>query len=402
MSSELPPPSLHAPLTDQQKRLLQVVYDGFSARASWPVWQYVDLRLDAEDIDAEAVLASLPRLAEGWPGVASYGLVSTSDSGPHLRTTTVLRLTAAGLRLIPGTEPLQSAFLAAIQLMTERERAIQPDPTKEVLAHVDSEDVKSRLWSHAGKAGGPPPSDLVLAAVGTLLANEPLRAWSGLGTRAGGGWQMRLLTGLGGIRAMRGVESIDEYVERILQLLTPAPNPTPPRPVGHMDLPQAIDYLDVVWKLKTGQRLFAGLHMANCARLAQPCASEEEFNPAMSALAEVFACVVPIGRMSPPRTGALSALKDALPEGLAFEGKGRIKDSIDTLRKVVVIRNGQQHGDAKSKAVTAYRDLGISYPPYDPGHTWTALVIIAQGAVDAIREEIQAGLPDWSPPTNTT
>lgn len=224
MTNGVLPPFLRAPLTAEQQRLLQVVYDGFSKSGNWPIWQYVDLTLDAADIDAAATLASLPRLAETLPGATGYALVATSDHGPQPQKTTVLRLTVAGLRLVPGTEALQDAFLAAVRRMTELERDIVPDPARAVEASLDSKEVSDLLWTSARISGGTPPGDRVVAAVGGLLEKEPLRAWAGMGTQQDGTWQMRLLTGMGGIRTMRGVESIDDYVERLLRLLAPAPS----------------------------------------------------------------------------------------------------------------------------------------------------------------------------------
>jgi hypothetical protein len=73
-----------------------------------------------------------------------------------------------------------------------------------------------------------------------------------------------------GVRALRGVGSIDGYVERIVQMLTPAPIPAIAPRSEPMDLPLAIGYLDTTWKVKTGRRLFANLQADSCARLAQP------------------------------------------------------------------------------------------------------------------------------------
>jgi hypothetical protein len=123
-------------------------------------------------------------------------------------------------------------------------------------------------------------------------------------------------------------------------------------------------------------------------------ASQEEFNSAMSALADVLSCVVPLDAQAPPKFGALTSLKEDLPPGLPAEAEERIKDAVELLLTVNRIRHGQQHGDAKHKAVAAHQSLGIPYPPYDWADTWGRLVAVTRGALDSIREEMQAALPD--------
>jgi hypothetical protein len=71
---------LREPLSDDQLRLLHVIFDPFSQSGEWPVWQYVDLMLDAERIDAADVLGSLPRAGEHSPVTRSYGLTWRENS----------------------------------------------------------------------------------------------------------------------------------------------------------------------------------------------------------------------------------------------------------------------------------------------------------------------------------
>jgi hypothetical protein len=389
MSNEALPSFLPGGLAGDQIRFLQVVYDGFTARGDWPIWQYVDMRLDGEGIDAAAVFASFPPLVSNQ-GESQYALVQRSTR--HEDNQATVRLTVAGLWFILSAEPLLDAFLTTVRLITDKERAITPDPAKEVEATVTSAEVKERLALR--RARPPEADDLLVAAVGKVLVEEPPRAWSRMGRSDDGGWQMRLFTGLSGVRVLRGVGSIDGYVERIVQLLTPAPIPAAAPWSQPMDLPLAIGYLDITWKVKTGRRLFVNLQADSCARLAQPCASQEEFNSAMSALSDVLACVVPLSAQTPPKFGALASLKKDLPPGLPAEAEQRIKDAVELLLTVNHIRHGQQHGDAKQKAVAAHQTLGLPYPSYDWAETWGRLVAVTRGALDSIREEMQAALPD--------
>ncbi|GLY86034.1 hypothetical protein [Actinoallomurus iriomotensis] len=389
MSTEASPSFLPGGLAGDQIRFLQVVYDGFSVRGDWPIWQYVDMRLDGEGIDAAAVFASFPPLVSNQ-GASQYALVQRSTR--HEDNQATVRLTVAGLRFVLGAEPLLDAFLTTVRLIIGKERSITPDPAEEVEATLASDEVKEQLALQ--RLRPPEANDLLIAAVGKLLQDEPPRAWSVMGRSGDGGWQMRLITGLSGVRALREVGSIDGYVERIVLLLTPAPIPAIAPRSEPMDLPLAIGYLDTTWKVKTGRRLFVNLQADSCARLAQPCASQEEFNSAMSALADVLSCVVPLSAQTPPKFGALAGLKNDLPPGLPAEAEERIKDAVDLLLTVNHIRHGQQHGDAKQKAVAAHQTLGVPYPPYDWADTWGRLVAVTRSALDSIREEMQAALPD--------
>jgi hypothetical protein len=55
--------------------LLQVIFEPFDQDRGWPIWQYVDLTMDARyGFDAVAVLESLPIVGHRGPMSLSYGL----------------------------------------------------------------------------------------------------------------------------------------------------------------------------------------------------------------------------------------------------------------------------------------------------------------------------------------
>lgn len=103
-------------------RLLQVIYEPFDHSGGWPVWQYVDLTLDARHrLNAGDVLSSLTRVGATGPVSRSYGLTWREDS--HLAVPNPdhhVVLTVAGLRYLrPATEPLLGAFLVTIRHLIE-------------------------------------------------------------------------------------------------------------------------------------------------------------------------------------------------------------------------------------------------------------------------------------------
>lgn len=59
------------PLGTAQKELLRIVGDSLMNTGSWPVYQYVEAKLDDLGFDSEAVFSGLPHFSQGhltsWP-----------------------------------------------------------------------------------------------------------------------------------------------------------------------------------------------------------------------------------------------------------------------------------------------------------------------------------------------
>jgi len=393
--TEPAPPShlLLAGLNDEQAALLEVLYEGFELRGgTWPVWQFVDLRLEVRNVDAAAVLASLPQV--GAAGARAYGLVwSSQNMANEMQPDEIVGLTVAGLGHVRAAGPLVSAFVHLLRLFGEAERDITPDPGRQVYAVVTSDQVTASLLRD-GEPGQPESRvhEIVLKLHG-LLSHEPYSPWTGLSQSTGGDrWQVQLSNRLGLLRALRGTATVEDYVTFVEEWLRPRPVPAVPRVISAMDLPNAADYLDVVWKIKTGGRLFKGLHLGSCARLTQACDSEERFNSLTSALAEVLGSVVPPGRTSPGEK-PLHTLWERLPDVLPAENVDRGQDAVGVLLKLTLIRNAQQHSSARDRALRAAGELGVTLPARDWGVTWGQVAALAQEALDALREEMQT-LPD--------
>lgn len=96
---------LREELLQDQLRLLQVIFEPFDQDRGWPVWQYVDLTLDAKfGLDAAVVLDSLPVAGHRSPMSMSYGLTWREDSNMQPQPGTHIALTVAGLRCLrPAT-----------------------------------------------------------------------------------------------------------------------------------------------------------------------------------------------------------------------------------------------------------------------------------------------------------
>jgi hypothetical protein len=160
-----------------------------------------------------------------------------------------------------------------------------------------------------------------------------------------------------------------------------------------LDIPNAVGYLDAVWKSRTGAHMFVNLDPASVARLTQDCGSEEEFNSLMSALADVLGQVVVPGTAAPSRRGALEAVGGYLASALNPDVADRVNAAMDTLTRLRRIRVSTQHSDARHRAVTAFQEIGLPFPPPNWPQAWAHIAVQARGALDAIREEINANLP---------
>jgi hypothetical protein len=276
-----------------------------------------------------------------------------------------------------------------LRLFGEAEREIVPAPDREVHAVVTSEQVTASLLREGLPGQSEPDVHALVLKLHGLLSNEPYSPWTTLSQSTGGDhWQVQLSNRLGVLRALRDTTSVEDYVAYLEERLKPRPVPVVPRLASPLDLPNAADYLDVVWKIKTGSRLFKDLHLGTCARLAQACDSEDRFNSLTSALAEVLSSVVPPRRTS-PGDKPLHTLWERLPEVLPAENADTGRDVVDVLLRLTLIRNAQQHSSARDRALKAASELGIAFPARDWGLTWGQVATLAREALDALRGEMQ-------------
>jgi hypothetical protein len=197
---------------------------------------------------------------------------------------------------------------------------------------------------------------------------------------------------LAALRAYRDVGSIDDYLDRLVEQIAPPELPSAPLAPSPLDIPYAVGYLDAVWRSKTGSHLFVNLDSASIARLTLACDSEEEFNSLMSALADVLAQVVEPGQIKPPQGGALEKVGQYLAGALDPVSAARTSDAIGKLVRLRHIRVSTQHSDARHKAVAAFQEIGLPFPPVSWESAWYHIAARAFGALHALREEEHAGL----------
>ncbi|MFE9958942.1 hypothetical protein [Micromonospora sp. NPDC005299] len=89
------------------------------------------------------------------------------------------------------------------------------------------------------------------------------------------------------VRRFRNVSSVDEYLHRLRAWLEPAAQPAAVV-TSPLSLVAALDYLDVVWRLRFDAGLLVVPSAERAARLAFDATTAEELDNRLSALGEMF------------------------------------------------------------------------------------------------------------------
>jgi hypothetical protein len=361
------PSLLDSPLPDAV-RLLCAVADGFgTARGEWPVWQYVVRQLDDEAPDAEKLLQGLPTWQHHYRPI--FWNSSTVVPAPG----DAIQLTVHGMvhARHPATEPLVAGFLAALRLAGEKQREIEPVPTKAVEVELQGSAFTDEVNKRAG-------SSLSSGQLLAVLNHEPA-TWTGVqGTAENWTWDLTWAR----LRPYRDVHTAEEYLARLEELVGVAGFAASPIGLPAMALPDAFDHLDLAWRLVVKAPLLRIPRAAMAAKLALPAISVEEFESRCSALADL------LNNLQVSGDGpALQAMKGQLSELLRAED-ARAHTAVDVLRNVVALRAGQQHHGADIRAERARAALGLTRFGSDWAGSWDQLRSVTVEALATIREEL--------------
>ena len=360
------------------------------ARAGrWPIWAYLDRRLDSEGLVAADVLVSLPGAGQSLGGRARYELMWYVTSGSRIPAgDTPIALTIAGLWHVGGdSAQLLAAFMDTLRFLVAWHRRIEPDPYEVKTVEVSSEDLAH--WMRQSGLFAPIVDELV-PRIGQLLQHEPyLLSGFRHPVPDRDPWKLEIRDS---IRDFRDVTTIEEYIDRVEQMASPPGAPSQPFTAAPLDIAYAVSFVDAVWESRTRSPLFVRPDPASIARLTQPCDSEGAFNSLMSALADVLSQVAKPGTGRAPRSGALEEVRRYLEGELDPAAATRCSDAIDTLIQLRTVRHSIEHGDARAKAVAAYAGLGIPFPVGSWPDAWARVVALACGSLDVLREEVNAGI----------
>jgi hypothetical protein len=376
-------PLLAQPTTDQAK-LLETVCRGFSVstKDSWPTFQYVEAVLYRDHgLDATTLILECPR--QGYQGaLGHYGWIRHSGmslSNPQPADT--VALTVAGMSKVSTQENRVQLFLDVLAILVNAERPLHPSPDEVELVTVDAETVGNTL-----KSTQPSPQIHFSATrsgdVASLLSSEPSTSRCGVQPS-----QEDWVATLGSfLRRYEGVTSANDYVERVGEQLAPRLTETSVFYPSGLALPEAIDYLNAVWRLHANVPIFRIRRAESAAKLALECANPDEFESRISAL-----CTILDDVGLPDKSGSkLIDLRAYMEKQLSDEAVGRAVDAVDDLRAVFDLRAWRQHAfGTEERLRRGTRRLGVELPAYDWGLAWATVQARCVAALNALREEVE-------------
>lgn len=359
---------------DQQILIQTIGLVYLTKEYQWPRWQWVDETLERTNLDAAELLASLPRS----PGNV-YGYTVQPSLGNPAHDARI-SLTLAGLSTLPIASSLVDEFLAFLRRMGAIRSTISLDPFSD-----------ERLKATRLEIAGQPPFLVISDYLLEMMRREPATWHCERVDITSENWSLTLPSEL---RRFANVNSIEDYFTQLDLILGPAPSyDSTPRYQSPFTLPAAIDYLDVVWKLKFGEYLVTHVGLERSARLADDIATPEELDSCLSALAELFKGLKVSGK--PGLDGhPLIRLSGFLKDKLSEESYRRVENAVEIMNAARTLRHAGQHYGSHDTAPGKWAIFGIDYPIFDWPSAWRQIQTIVAGAVDAIRSEIQGSLED--------
>jgi hypothetical protein len=367
-------PLLH-PLGGPQKELLAIIGDAVMTTGAWPVYQYVQAKLDDLGLDSEDVFAGLPRFSHLH---LTYSLIRRDRSG---REEEPVKLTVAGMAHLDRFASTVAMFLRVVNALADRRAAAPFEPGRVVTVEISGPELVADL----GLDGEP-----LVGLLPELLHGEPA-TWHGAQQRGDAGWIYQPSSHL---RRFRGVRDVNDYLGRMRAWIMP-PEPAPaPEPVPPLGVVAAFDYLDVVWQLKFGRKVVDVPSAERAARLTLPVSTPEEFDNRLSALGEMFKGLDAAPDMD---AGPFDKMRRFLTRELPAESLPAVRAAIGTLFQVTHIRNSGQHFGAAPQAAAALPALGLTFPITDYAAAWWIVQTHVINALDTIRVEVNA-LPTTTRP----
>jgi hypothetical protein len=385
--------------TDQQERLLDVVYRGreqagwpnfeeeregrmhrVGRPGDWPIFQYVESVLYREHgLDATTVLLECPSVRFG-AGPGSYGWLSFQKHDPRaLAPDDKLALSIAGMARLPRARLEVEIFLDVLALLFQEEHSFAPSPTSVQTVEVTSGDVRLALGAPSGRWNLGPAE---LASVRAMLEHEP-STWQCRFDSTADGWTAAVSPF---VRRYADVRTPDAYVDLVVDTLSPPPAIIAGPYSSSLSLVEAIDYLNAVWRVHAGSTLFRVVRAEAAAKLALDCETADEFDGRMSALCGVLDQL----RLPNSSNHKLGDLKIYLRQALSPEESGRAEVAVEDLQAFFQLRAWRQHHGADERGRQGMRRLGIELPTTDWQATWQYLRTRAVAALSVLREEIES------------
>lgn len=189
--------------------LVQLLYEELCSNSDWPVFDYVERRLKPLGVDAAATIAGMPTV-----GQPKYGPVWFQTMGPIPRPESVVGATLAGLAQLPEAECTVDACLRVIRGLADHWQSQPLSPRQPASLAVRWVDIAQLVRSNDGD-----PLVTQVNAVIRLLEHEP-PTWGG--TNLGSEPSDRRWTVPRTVAAFEHVQSLPQYFDQVVDLLTPA------------------------------------------------------------------------------------------------------------------------------------------------------------------------------------
>ncbi|MEU7916440.1 hypothetical protein [Microbispora bryophytorum] len=188
--------------------------------------------------------------------------------------------------------------------------------------------------------------------------------------------------------------------QRVIEVEPPAITPVSP-----LELAEAFDVLDAVWRLAFDKKkpLLSLSTVATPAALSLGCTTRAEFETRLSDLADLIDRIRVGDTLLRPRSdeemnkdkdqlrASLNRMVDCLHHHLPAAQHPAVDAAIKTLRTIRGARNAQQHGITEGGGLTAkLRELGIHDAPPNWAGAWDVVRARTVEALTALRHELMA------------
>jgi hypothetical protein len=375
---------LAAPVSPPHQTFIACVWSAFLEEHAWPFWDYVDGHLEEQGLDAGELLRAFPSWTFGSIGRYSAIWVPRLPlPGPEDEVAlTLVGLEHAG----QSARAHRKAVWDSIRYFADRLVQTPHSPRARWTVDITAEQLEEHLAASRHLPANWQP-DFVL----TALEHEPVPWRVGSVRKANGPWRLTIDRR---IRAYAAVSSLRGYLQPLSETILPPPMTLQPMHPSSLTLPEALDYLDVVWRVRFDSPLLRLPGAAKTSQLALNCSTSEDFYSRLSALSDLLSRIsVPRSPEVDPKEGPLVRLRRFL-EPEVPDGRQRIATAVDTLRAIVGVRAGQQHHGAKHKEAHGFRQLGLTYPPPSWSQAWSDVQLLSTQALNAIREEVEGSFND--------
>lgn len=189
------------------------------------------------------------------------------------------------------------------------------------------------------------------------------------------------------LRTFDGLASLGDYVQRLVDAVAGPQRVPAPTYESSLGLPEAIDYLNAIWRVSMGEGapLFRISHAEAAAKLALDCTTVGEFESRLSAVVGILSQIQLPGHEGDK---SLMDLQGFLSERLDAPAADRVEEGIGALRAVVALRNWRQHTGVDSKGLAAVPSLGVNLASGDWASAWDVVRGRLVDALAVIREEV--------------